>query len=313
LAIGLLVCACGGAGDDNCVPRADTYCIQGTTYWTDSCGNPTEILEQCQCGCTADHTVCETCEECIPQAQTSCSAGTVRWVDSCGTIGEVKETCECGCSVDGLGCDPACCQPDCEGKLCGPDGCGGQCLPGCGANERCDDGACIETREIGDPCTLHSQCGENGRCLVGDFPGGLCTRSGCSDSNPCPAGSGCFSFTDGSTACLKTCNQDSDCREAEGYICDSYNTCWPGCNTDEHCPADWICDTNTNECVEVGPECSLENPSGYCPPGLVCTDGVCEEFECNDTLLEPNETQQDAIPLPAADTTGFQICEADVD
>ncbi|MFC1655085.1 hypothetical protein ACFL2F_04695, partial [Myxococcota bacterium] len=291
-----------------------TYCVQGTAYWTDSCGNPNEVQQHCQCGCTPDHTACETCQECIPQTQTFCQAGTVYWGDSCDALGAVKETCECGCSQDGLGCNPDCgCQPDCEGKACGLDGCGGLCPPGCGDTERCDDGTCIEVRAVGDPCTQDAQCGENGRCLTEGFPGGLCLTTGCSDSNPCPSGSGCYSFTDGSTACIKKCNQDSNCREAEGYICDSYNTCWPACQSDDDCPTDWICDTNTGECVEVGPDCSPENPSGYCPPGQVCTDGACEEFVCDDTLLEPNESQEDALPLPAADTSGFQICSGDRD
>ena len=314
LAIGWLVCACGGSGESDCLPRAGTYCMQGTSYWTDSCGNPTELQQHCQCGCKPDHTGCETCEQCIPRAQTFCQAGTVYWGDSCGTIGEVKETCECGCSQDGLGCNPDCgCKPDCEGKLCGPDGCGGLCSPGCSDTQRCHEGACVEARGIGDPCTEDAQCGENGRCLTDGFPNGLCLRVGCSDYLPCPAGSGCFNFSDGSAACLKMCNTDSDCREDEGYICDSYRTCWPACQSDDDCAEEWICDLGTGECVKVGPKCSSENPNGYCPSGQVCNDGICEEFVCDDTQLEPNDLQADAVQLPAADTPGFQVCEADND
>ena len=37
------------------------------------------------------------------------------------------------------------CIPSCDGKICGPDGCGGECGPGCGIDESCNAGqtACI--------------------------------------------------------------------------------------------------------------------------------------------------------------------------
>ena len=34
------------------------------------------------------------------------------------------------------------CTPDCEGKNCGDDGCGGSCPPGCGSHEHCSSGNC---------------------------------------------------------------------------------------------------------------------------------------------------------------------------
>jgi hypothetical protein len=35
------------------------------------------------------------------------------------------------------------CIPDCEGRTCGDDGCGGTCGPGCGDSEACVDGTCV--------------------------------------------------------------------------------------------------------------------------------------------------------------------------
>ena len=37
----------------------------------------------------------------------------------------------------------AACQPDCAGKTCGPDGCGGECGAGCAAPAACVGGACV--------------------------------------------------------------------------------------------------------------------------------------------------------------------------
>jgi hypothetical protein len=47
--------------------------------------------------------------------------------------------------------DPTVCEcvPQCSGVECGSDGCGGQCAPGCGGDEMCDNGMCIPT----DPTT----------------------------------------------------------------------------------------------------------------------------------------------------------------
>ena len=62
-----------------------------------------------------------------------------------------------------------------------------------------------------------AQCGENGRCLTEGFPKGLCLTINCSDSNPCPSGSACFSFTDGSTACVSVFGaQDCLATSAQG-------------------------------------------------------------------------------------------------
>lgn len=39
------------------------------------------------------------------------------------------------------------CRPDCEGRGCGPDGCGGRCGPGCDPGQACDEvaGRCVAT------------------------------------------------------------------------------------------------------------------------------------------------------------------------
>ena len=42
-------------------------------------------------------------------------------------------------------------------------------------------------------------------------------------------------------------------------------------------------------------------------------DGACEDFNCNDTILEPNDSQTSAANLPMSTTDGMQICAGDVD
>ncbi len=53
------------------------------------------------------------------------------------------------------------CQPSCAGAVCGDDGCGGSC-GGCGSDEKCESGACVES------------CSPNFRKEVGDeYQGGI--------------------------------------------------------------------------------------------------------------------------------------------
>lgn len=62
------------------------------------------------------------------------------WQNSCEEYEDLIAQCECGCSEDFLSCEEDCgCVPDCDGKDCGPDGCGDFCRPGCDADWICDD------------------------------------------------------------------------------------------------------------------------------------------------------------------------------
>jgi len=77
--------------------------------------------------------------------------------------------CDDGYRADGLECV---CAPDCDERECGPDGCGGTCLPGCEATERCNEetGLCecvpdCGSRECGmDPVCETLSCGTCDGC-----------------------------------------------------------------------------------------------------------------------------------------------------
>ena len=105
---------------------------------------------------------------CSKQHTTSCQEGATYWQDSCGKLGELVEQCECGCDSEQIACEPDCgcqsdadcvelaypfcdqetgiclCIPSCQGRVCGDDGCGGSCEPGCFGNEACnfENGQC---------------------------------------------------------------------------------------------------------------------------------------------------------------------------
>ncbi|MEZ4264938.1 MAG: Ig-like domain-containing protein [Myxococcota bacterium] len=122
-----------------------------------------------------------------PCCQGACggqSAGDCYCDDECFGFGDCcSDVCDF-CSSEAPG-ECGSCTPDCLGKDCGDDGCGGSC-GGCGAAETCSlDGLCecvpqCSGLECGDDgcggvcgvCEAGSSCDANGQCLVnGIFDG----------------------------------------------------------------------------------------------------------------------------------------------
>lgn len=141
---------------------------------------------------------------------------------------------------------------------------------------------------VGDACSADTDClGTGAVCL--DLPGGYCSIKTCG-TNPCPAGAGCYEFQDGDTYCIKQCAAGSECRESEGYVCDTDNTCWPGgeqpAPTGDSpiggpCSADADCKDPGATCY---PETSQGSPTGFvngycmlwgCEPGSCPTGATC--------------------------------------
>lgn len=130
---------------------------------------------------------------CVPE----CEAG------SCGSDG-----CggTCGCDEGSVCVEELCCDPECDGIVCGDeaaDGCGGTC--GCDADGVCVEGACCAPvcdgvacgPDTGDGCGGTCGCGEGSVCLEGaccqaSCDGGTCgsTADGC--GGPCSCGEGLF-------------------------------------------------------------------------------------------------------------------------
>ncbi len=77
--------------------------------------------------------------------------------------------------------------------------------------------------KVGAACTGDADCGAGGVCL--ELPAGYCSIGEC-DTVGCPDGASCWGFTDAGSFCLKDCAAATDCRGADGYICDGDNTCW---------------------------------------------------------------------------------------
>lgn len=183
------------------------------------------------------------------------------------------------------------CTPNCEGRTCGDDGCGGSC--GSCAGGVCNSGQCVAPEggsPLGGPCVTDGDCaGPSGACLTDGegFPGGYCVTVGCHASGGCAGTGTCFFTNEAQTesACFPGCDDSTDCRT--GYGCDDYNVCWPGvaagCDATS-CEAGTTCASN-GACVPIDPGA----PSGPVPACTGLPSWECEGDEAYCGQLVPFE------------------------
>ena len=182
--------------------------------------------------------------------------------DNCGACGAVcvaPDTC-----IDGE-CD---CITDCSGgKICGPDGCNGQCPAGCGPNQSCTNG--------GTQCVCDFASCEDACCAEGEICcNGECQEFDCCDSQQCanPAFPIC-----GDTHSCRVCTDGDECvAVGKGNLCCNGQCASGDCCIEEDC-APLACTTQV-ECF--GNTC-LYTPE---PNGTVCSDdqdpGICCSGTC---------------------------------
>ena len=103
------------------------------------------------------------------------------------------------------------CLPQCDGRFCGDDGCGGSCAPGCETGQACT----LLGRCIADPCV--PSCG--GRQCGDDGCGGSC--------GTCAVGKGCDEIT-GACRNVPACDHDRP-------------VCKTACSSQEYCGTDCEC------------------------------------------------------------------------
>ena len=96
------------------------------------CVPPERDMPPSTCGCMRE----ADCEDDDPCTEPSCNTTT----GECDS--EAIENCcrsQDDCVSDEVCYAGNCCSADCTGRVCGSDGCGGSCLPGCGAGDTCDE------------------------------------------------------------------------------------------------------------------------------------------------------------------------------
>ena len=158
------------------------------------------------------------------------------------------------------------CYPQCEGRTCGDDGCGGSCGECPGAQDLCADGLCVcQTACDGKDCG-DDGCGAScGDCLAG----WLCNAGICEEEPCLPACTGKDCGSDGCDGICGECSEDESCEDG---IC-KVPPCVPLC-TGLDCGDDG-CGGSCGQC-EDGAECV----DGLCQCVPDCGDAVCGDDGC---------------------------------
>ena len=195
---------------------------------------------------------------------------------------------------DGGVCEPdgTCCTPQCDGRECGPDGCGTNCAApvtgardpgGCGCGEACIEGSCVfvmcDDRACGpdgcseDPeacgaCPTGQVCGGDFTCCTKACAGRSCGPDGCGGScGVCACGEACVDGT-----CVDgRCRQDGVTFECGTDACGT--DCGACADSAARC-VDHVC------CVPdcAGKACGLDGCGGWCgvcDAGSWCLSGHC--------------------------------------
>ena len=278
------------------------------------------VYSNCACVNVGDRACCPG-TECCGSAHGGCAiiASSAQNCGGCGIACPAGYFCSNGdCVYNG-------CTPNCSGKTCGPDGCGGTCGACCGRQPDCSaSGQCV--------CNAGSCPGGvcfNGSCCYPNCSGKTCGSDGCGGS--CGTCSGSTPSCDGTGKCVCTAASCSgstpvcDLTPGDSYygkcICSSTSCpsgqtcaygefcCTPSCKPGQQCGSDGCGGTACGSCGSQQPVCSFTinpgvgtctcNSDGYlCPSQYPVCNGttcVCNATSCgagqvcyNNSCCTPN-------------------------
>jgi hypothetical protein len=259
----------------------------------------------CSAGQQSTASLCDGVGNCVPGSTTSCSpyvCGGSTCLTDCTSNGNAD--CATGFYCDGTNCQPTkmngtgcngpseCTSGNCVDGVCCDTGCGAACEACTAAKTGGSDGTCGFVTVSTDPdmeCAGPDVCNGAGACQCGDS-----ILNGQESDTDCGGGV-CPSCGNG-----QTCNGGGDCSSgncADGVCCDA--VCGASC---EACTAvktggtDGICGFVT---VSTDPDMECAGPD-------VCNGaGSCQ---CNDSILNGQESDVDCGGGVCPNCTGGQIC-----
>jgi hypothetical protein len=227
-------CTGKNCGDDGCGGSCGS-CSGGQVCNSGTCEDPSNVY---RCPCDGSCAYC-WCDDPVREG-------------NCETYWEGDGECDCGCQFSD-DADCGACTPNCSGKNCGDDGCGGSCGT-CSGGQVCNSGVCEDPPTGG--CDNDNTCDTGEDC--GSCPGdcGACGSGGC-DGSHCD-----YSFC--SSSCPGTYGQAD---------CDSNAECVSGLVCGWEAAQDFGCDPvdELDACVPIG-----EATGGYCGD-QICDSGGDED------------------------------------
>ena len=288
--------SCGNCADGTsceggtCKGPKDPFCGDGSCQGAESCESCPEDcgdcpktpscpeIVDCLLGCGPEDVACV--DDCIgdgePGPELELAGAVMDCVfDACG--GEPGADCvdaalgANGTCSDAMGECKGSCTPDCDGKACGPDGCGdmcGECDPEltCSPEGTCDDG-----------------CETGAVACAGPHATLICTKEGkWVEGEPCSSGTICEAGVCKPVECKPNCGNKQCGPDGCGGSC---GECKPGtaCNDDYVCVPSTVCQPGEKKCE--GNAVATCTPNGQwaskpCPPNATCDGGQCKPNGC---------------------------------
>lgn len=269
-------------GEVTCVQGAEVYCEDAcpdnpecspcgtwgdTKYPCETYAMCPEELGHCACPhtecdwcCPSDDHVCDELGQCCLPDCTGKECGDDGCGEACGACGDnavcaAGGTCACEFTDCGDACctkyettcdDFGCCEPNCEGRECGDNGCLGKC-------GQCPESApfCDEEGQCRAQCTPDCDgraCGQDDGCggKCGDCP------VECTAHAECGAGQVCLGEPDIGPP-FEVCGL---CGDVE--TCHCAKPLWPDlyyCTADAECEQSFMCGDKCDDCPVTCPQC----------------------------------------------------------
>jgi hypothetical protein len=256
------------------------------------CGYSARVLRQSMAGCGS----CSGRFLLIVAFVVSCGGGN-GGPAFVGEAGEVR-TMDAPVSLDA---PDLACVPDCLGRECGTDGCGGICGT-CSLSQTCSDGGQCQSTECisSKDCPGDLVCNEDlSACVV------------CVTSDDCPESFECGPDWD----CHEvfSCTSDKDCK-AHGLVCDKAGGICVECLVEVDCAEEDFCKDRfclTDVCKAGERECDglqvleCSGDGGALDPAELCTGTqYCEEGTCYDQNCDPGAVFCNGTLLLECDSIG---------